>query len=487
MPDVPDERIRAVNDAPLRPERDLVLYWMIAARRATRSFALDRAAARAREFGRPLVILEALRVGYPHASDRLHRFVLDGMRENARAFARTPARYLPYVEAEPGAGKGLLSALAARACVVVTDDFPAFFLPRMVAAAGARLDVRLEAVDGTGLMPLSAAPKAYGRAVDFRRHLQRELPVHLAATPSARPLAGLPQAPDLPPALLRRWPAAGDAVLAGRTLGRLPLDHSVGVVETAGGAAAARAALGRFVRGPLSRYHEDARHPDADAVSGLSPYLHFGHLSPHEVLEAVADAEGWTPDALGEDARGAREGWWGMGAGAEAFLDQLVTWRELGHVACRLAGDCDRWEGIPEWARRTLALHAGDPRPQRYDADTLDAGATDDPLWNACQRQLAETGTIHGYLRMLWGKRVLTWTRHPEEAFAILVRLNDRYALDGRDPNSYSGISWCFGRYDRPWPEREIFGKVRTMTSESTRRKLRMARWWDRFGAPAEG
>ncbi len=191
-------RIRPVNDAPVRSGRAYVLYWMVAARRARANFALERAVELAIELGRPLIVFEPLRVGHPWASDRLHAFVLQGMADNARAFARTPARYFPYVEARPGEGRGLLEALAANAAVVVTDDAPVFFLPRMIAAAAGRLDVRLEAVDGNGLHPLRAVDRVFPTAFSFRAHLQKTLRRHLDDVPRPDPLAGvrLPSAPD---------------------------------------------------------------------------------------------------------------------------------------------------------------------------------------------------------------------------------------------------------------------------------------------------
>jgi deoxyribodipyrimidine photo-lyase len=236
------------------------------------------------------------------------------------------------------------------------------------------------------------------------------------------------------------------------------------------------------VGGALSRYAEQRNHPDADATSGLSPWLHFGHLSAHEVFARVTDAEGWTPDQLA-GAGGKRAGFWGLGAGAEAFLDQLVTWRELGYVEAARRDDHAAYDSVPAWARRTLARHAGDPREHVYDLEELEGARTGDPIWNAAQRQLVGEGRIQGYLRMLWGKRVIGWSRSAEEACAKLVALNDRWALDGRDPNSYSGILWCFGKYDRPWgPERPVFGTVRYMTSASAARKLRMKAWLARWG-----
>ena len=167
-----------------------------------------------------------------------------------------------------------------------------------------------------------------------------------------------------------------------------------------------------------------------------------------------------------------------MSAAAEGFLDQLVTWRELGYRSARYVPDNGSYSALPRWARATLAEHAGDPREFVYSQEQLDAAETHDEIWNAAQRQLRHDGVIHNYLRMLWGKKILEWTRSPEEAHDIMFELNDRYALDGRDPNSVSGIHWVLGRYDRAWgPERPIFGKVRYMSSDSTRRKLKMTEY----------
>ena len=484
---VPSLRIRTLNDAPFRPDRGYVLYWMIAARRTHWNFALDRAVELAKELDRPLVVLEALRCGHRWASDRIHRFVLDGMRENARAFEVAGVPYHPYVEPEAGAGRGLLSALAEGACAVVTDDFPGFFLPRMVASAGRRLPVRLEAVDSNGLLPLRATGRVFDRAVDFRRFLQRELPVHLVNRPRTHPLTTvLPRLECLPAEVLRCWPAASPELLAGRLpLSSFPIDHLVPPVPFEGGEKAAVAALGRFVKERLPLYAEGRNEPARDVASGLSPYLHFGHVSAHQVLDLLARAEGWSVDREFPKASGKREGWWGMSGNAEAFLDQLVTWRELGLNYAALRDDLTAYASLPAWARGTLAAHRGDPRAHLYTLDQLERAATHDEIWNAAQRQLRREGRIHGYLRMLWAKNVLQWSPSPEEAAATLVALNDRWAIDGRDPNSYSGIFWTFGRYDRPWPERPVLGTVRAMTSDSTRRKLDVGPYLARFSGQA--
>ncbi len=451
---------------------------MIANRRRNFNFALQHAAELAAALHRPLVIFEALRCGYRWASDRLHAFVLQGMADNAEAFAGAPVLYYPWVERDAAEGRGLLESLAAEACVVVTDDSPAFFLPRMLAAAAPRLPVPLLAVDSLGLLPLSATGAPFPTAHAFRRFLQRVLPAHLQAQPRPDPLAGLalPPPPILSADLLARWTPAPPEMLAIKpeALAGLPIDHAVRPAPTRGGARAAAAALARFVREKLPHYQEMRNRVEADVTSGLSPYLHFGHLSAHQVFLAVTEREGWRCETFEPPhARGDRAGWWGMSASAEAFLDQIVTWRELGHVFQLHRPDAEEWSSLPAWARATLQVHASDPREQRYSLDEFAAGGTHDPLWNAAQGQLRRAGTIHNYLRMLWGKKILEWTASPQEALEIMLEINNRFALDGRDPNSTSGITWCLGRFDRPWgPERAVFGTVRYMSSAQTARKM---------------
>jgi deoxyribodipyrimidine photo-lyase len=486
-------RIRRVNGAAERPGGDFVLYWMIAARRAAWNHALDHAVAAARRLGKPLVVLEALRAGYPWASARLHAFVLQGMADNARAFARhAGVVYHPYVEPEAGAGAGLVEALAARAALVVTDDYPTFFLPRMVAATAARLAVAVDAVDGNGLLPMRAASEAFPTAYAFRRFLQRTLSPHLADLPRADPLAGarLPGPADLPRGVASRWPAASAALLAAdaAALARLPIDHAVRPVATRGGHAAALTRWRAFLGNGLAAYAEHRSDPDRDASSGLSPYLHFGHIGVHQLLVGLADAAGWDPSRLGATRSGKREGFWNLGPAADAFLDELVTWRELGFNFCSQRADHDRYESLPAWAQKTLAEHSRDPRPVRYDRAAFEAARTHDPLWNAAQRQLLAEGRIHNYLRMLWGKKILEWSATPREALATMIELNNRWAVDGRDPNSVSGIFWVLGRYDRPWgPVRPIFGTIRYMSSDNTARKLEVRDYLARWGAGAAG
>ncbi len=495
---VPAERLTALNDAPADSSRDYVLYWCVMARRTRYNFALEYALACARTWGRPLVVVEALRAGYPWANDRLHRFALDGMADNAAAYADARVAHHPYVEPEPGAGRGLLETLAERACLVVTDEFPEFFLPRMVAAAGAKLGVRgvrLEMVDGNGLLPLRLGQKAWSAAPHFRRHLQRELPTQLGGAPTAEPLGDARGLPTLAGAALahldgvrRRWPGATPDLLdqgeRGRqALGSLPIDHGVPPVAFRGGARKGAVVLADFVDRKLASYAARRNEAEDPSNSGLSPYLHWGFVSAHEVFARVAAHEDWTLERLAPRATGKREGWWGMSPNGEAFMDEFVTWRELSYNTAFFLPEHDTYASLPEWARTTMEAHQGDPRAALFSRDALEAGASYDALWNATQGQLRTDGRIHNYLRILWGKKFLEWTRSGEEALACMLHINNRWALDGRNPNSTSGITWVLGRYDHAWQERPVIGKVRPMSSEATAKKVRVTEYVARYTA----
>jgi deoxyribodipyrimidine photo-lyase len=287
-------------------------------------------------------------------------------------------------------------------------------------------------------------------------------------------------------AIVRRWPQASSRLLADvpRGVRRLPIDHEVpAVTEFRGGFVEGRRALTSFVRRRLARYHDAHNHPDDRGTSRLSPYLHFGHLAAHEVFDAVMEQERWTARRLAERATGRRDGWWGVEPGAEAFLDQLVVWRELALNTCaQCPDDYDAFDSLPAWALKTLAEHETDSRAAVYTREEFEAAATHDPLWNAAQRELRERGWFHNYMRMLWGKKILEWSASPREALETMIHIMNRWSLDGRDPNSYAGYFWTLGRYDRPWPEREIYGKVRSMSSAQTKRKVRAAEYLNTFG-----
>ena len=285
----------------------------------------------------------------------------------------------------------------------------------MIAAAAGRLAVCLEAVDSNGVIPLADHGRAFTAARFYRAFMQRVLREHVVQVPEEAPLTRLkkgPQLSSLPRSVTRRWPAASARLLTAgvKALSALPIDHTIPPVAARGGHDAAARTLRRFVTAKLSGYDAHRNHPDDEATSRLSPYLHFGHVSAHEVFSAVMTHERWTTRRLGTKGAGRREGWWGVSAAAEAFLDQLVVWRELAFNGCEYVTDYASYDSLPEWARSTLAAHRDDPRPHTYTLERLEAARTDDPLWNAVQRQLVAEGWFHGYLRMLWGKKILEWS-----------------------------------------------------------------------------
>nr|WP_040764996.1 FAD-binding domain-containing protein [Rhodopirellula maiorica] len=464
---------------------------MIAFRRTQFNFALQHAVDRAKEFDKPLIVFEPLRTRYQWASDRLHRFVIEGMRDNAAALEKKTVTYYPYVEPKPGVGSPLLHRLAKKACTVVTDEYPCFFLPDMIKAVKDRIPARLELVDSNGVMPLRLPDRTFTVAHSYRRWMQKNILDVLLEMPKPDPLSRirLPQLDSLPALITRRWPPADiDTLLSSGGLDKIPIDHQVKPSPTvSGGAKAAQSRLTAFIKNDLSRYADDRNHPDENATTGLSPHLHFGHISAHEIVDRILDHEDWTPDQASEP-NGKNNGFWNTSESAEALLDQLITWREMSfNRTFREMETYDRFDTLPDWAIETLRKHEQDPRDEVYTLEQFEAAETADPLWNAAQRELVRTGVMHNYMRMLWGKKILHWTDTPQEALRIMIELNNKYGLDGRDPNSYSGIFWTLGRFDRAWgPERPIFGKVRYMTSDSTRRKLRLDRYLEQFGPDSE-
>lgn len=445
---VQPERVRRLNDAPA-VDGAYVLYWMQQSQRAETNHALEYAIRRANERGLPLVVGFGLTDAYPAANARHYRFLLEGLAATSRALER---RGIPLV-ARRGDPDGVALALARDAALVVCDRgylrHQVAWRERVAGEAGREVvEVESDVVVPVDLVSDHAEyaartirPKIHRLLDDFLVDL-RTTPLESRAAPR---LDGL----DL---------ADPDGILAG-----LDVDGDVPPVPDrfAGGTARARARLGRFLE-RLDRYAEDRSRPGGDGASRLSPWLHFGQISPLTVALAVREAaDGWT----GRGARAAR-------ASADAFLEELVVRRELAMNFVRFTPGYDTYGAAPGWARETLAAHAGDPREARYTRAEMEAGETHDPYWNAAMREMRATGWLHNHMRMYWGKRILAWTATPEYAYRVARDLNDRWFLDGRDPSSYANVGWLFGLHDRPWPERPVYGTVRTMTPSGLERKI---------------
>lgn len=469
---VPTTRIISLNNQTISNSGQYVLYWMNAFRRPEFNFALQRSVELANAHKLPLLVFEPLRIGYRWNSERFHQFILDGMRANQRAFAKCDVQYLPFIESRKGEGSGFVEKLSAKSAAVVTDDYPAFFLPALRRRFASSIPVKFEAVDSNGLFPMRLADKVFSRAHFFRIFLQRNLKEHLLEMPLKNPCSEIKSRTQVDLAWLpKKWRTNIDTESS--IVKQLDIDHEVKPLSVTGGYDSARKTLDDFLARKLGNYDERRNYPEDDASSRLSGYLHFGHLSAHEVFLSLAKAEDWNPAKIAKEPTKKSSGWWGMSSNSEAFLDQLVTWRELGFNMAWQDRAYDRFDSLPAWAQKTLNEHREDEREYCYSLEEFEYGETHNPLWNAAQTQLRREGVIHNYLRMLWGKKILHWSASPQEALRIMIELNNKYAIDGRDPNSYSGIFWILGRYDRAWgPERPIFGKIRYMAAENTVRKF---------------
>jgi deoxyribodipyrimidine photo-lyase len=322
------------------------------------------------------------------------------------------------------------------------------------------LAVSFWTVDSDVIVPSRLLGKEHYAARTIRPKIDNELPRFLTRVPDVR--------------VKMRWQAANRLQSLNpetKWLDELPMDRTVGSANSfAGGSAAARSILERFLTDRLNGYSKNRNHPEVDGTSQLSPYLHFGHIGPHTVAVAVQQA-----DAPAEDRK--------------AFLEEFIVRRELAVNFVRYNSKYDCYDSSEPWADQTLRIHAKDSRQYVYAEKQLENAETHDPLWNAAQKQMALTGWMHGYLRMYWAKKILEWRPSPVEAHEIAVRLNDRYELDGRDPNGYAGIAWAIvGKHDRAWgPERPVYGKIRYMSYASTSRKFNSNAYIQRIAALERG
>lgn len=477
MKNINSKRVFSRNQYDPNLDGSYVLYWMHSNRRLYNNFALEYAVAWANKLNKPLLILEGLNVDYPWASDRFHSFMIDGMQDKAIDCAKRGVTYYSYLEPEAGAGRGLIEHLAKSACLIVSDEYPVFIMRTFNEKLAAKVSIPYITVDSNGIIPLGSTDKAPYAAYLFRKIVQKNFVQAWSVPPIVDPLADLQHKKvNLPIGTLEKWPQMMVAEKWHRTaLSTFNINHEVGILPIEGSRKAGLSTLDRFIDQGLSRYGSERNDPDADAVSHMSPYLHFGTIAEHEIVARILDnqPQGWDLTDL-VDVKGASSGFFGGHSYIEKFLDEVITWRGVGFHFAHHTPNYDHFESLPDWAQKTLNEHTTDERQYLYSLEQLDAAETHDDVWNAAQRELKRDGIIHNYLRMLWGKKVLEWTPNPETALAYLIELNNKYAIDGRDPNSYSGIFWCFGRFDRPWFERPIFGSIRYMTSESARNKIKM-------------
>jgi deoxyribodipyrimidine photo-lyase len=432
------------------------VYWLQRAQRALDNPALEVAIACGNALGLPVVAYFSVIPNYPNANLRHYHFLQQGLPDVAEGMAE---RGVGFVVRRPTDGDTLEKFLdEVSAAMVVGDENVCREPERWRAALAKKLRIPFFTVDADVVVPSAVFGKSFVLLHHLRPRLHKELPAYLVPVKKID--------------VMHVWkkPVRSYDLGLDITLGFDKLDRSVGPVDTfVGGTKAALKRLKEFTETQLADYDEKRNHPEVKGTSQMSAYLHYGHISPITIALAVRDAE-----ARGKTTK----------AIADKYLDELIGWRELSVLFCKYNPNYDNWECAEPWAHKTLLAHAGDARPWTYTLAQLEKAETHDELWNASQRQMVREGWMHNYVRMYWAKKILEWSPDPGTAFAWAVELNDRYELDGRDPNGYAGIAWAMvGKHDRPWFDRPVFGLIRYMSGESTGKKFDSRRYMEMYGA----
>jgi deoxyribodipyrimidine photo-lyase len=417
-------------------------------KRTSYNHALTFAIRKANEMKLPLVVYEGLKYYYPWASDRIHTFILEGVEEKRREFAKLGIRYIFYLQKNADSPKQTVARLTKDAACIVTDDYPCFIIPEHNRRLAEQAGVPVFAVDSNGVIPLAKFENEEYAAYTIRPKIKRILSEYLTPFKEEQvEIDGTALKVDCPETVV-------DASNIEQLVAECDIDHSVKPSPVYhGGTTSGRERLKLFVSDILQDYAKARNKPEIDGSSRLSAYLHFGSLSPIEIALAVRKAD--TPQVS-----------------IDAYLEELIVRRELSFNFTLRNPNYDSLASLPAWVQKTMREHIDDERQVTYTHEELESGETHDDLWNAAQREMVATGEMHNYVRMLWGKNVIAWSPTYEIAFETLVHLNNKYCLDGRDPNSYAGILWCFGKLDRPWMVRPVFGMIRYMTSGSTGKKF---------------
>ncbi len=440
-----------LNDAAERASGAYVLYWMQSTHRFEENWALRHATLVADRAGKPLLVYQGLDPTYEHANDRIHTFILENARELAARAGSLGLTYAFTLRRRRNDNRRVVDHIASRAVTVITDAFPTAGIAERTRRFAERAGVRVEAVDSHGVLPASSFEKEEWAARTIRPKILRvrdhALEPVLDRAPKKKVSAALLASLELDTLDFKRIDIAAEVA-------KCEIDHTVPPVrETPSGRTAALARLATFCDSALPHYDERRSDPtDTLGSSRLSAYLHFGQVSAAEVARTAL-------------ATGHKEA-------VEKFLDELLTWRELSLNMCHKNPRFGTVHALPPWIHETMRKHVGDKREAIYTLEQLENAETHEPLWNAAQRELVATGSIHNVMRMYWGKSVLTWTAKYSEAMAHLVYLNNKWALDGRDPSSYGGIQWCFGKFDRPWGERAVWGTIRSMSLQRAYKKF---------------
>jgi deoxyribodipyrimidine photo-lyase len=432
------ERIKSLNQKSIR-KGAYVLYWMQASQRAEYNHALEYAISKANELRQAVIVFFGITDTFPEANERHYAFMVEGLREVKQSLEKRGIQMvILHKSPEVGAVQ-----LAKKASLAVVDRGYLKIQKQWRNDAATQMDCPLIQVESDVIVPVEeVSPKEEYAAATIRSKIHKKLRHFLIPLKQSDPTADS-SSMDFD---------FFDIDDVGKAISKLHLDQNVQRVSSfQGGTKEARKHLEVFLEGKLDQFPKLRNDPTLDYLSQMSPYLHFGQISPLLIALKVKGTKS---------------------PGVEAFLEELIIRRELSMNFVFYNEKYDSYEAIPEWAKKSLRSHQKDERQYLYHVEELEQAKTHDPYWNAAQKEMVVKGKMHGYMRMYWGKKILEWSKTPEEAFRTALYLNNKYELDGRDPNGFTGVAWCFGKHDRPWGERPIFGNVRYMNDKGLKRKF---------------
>jgi deoxyribodipyrimidine photo-lyase len=435
---IQQERIKQLNDHRADGGK-YVLYWMQAAQRAEYNHALEYAVRTANKLKKPVLVFFGITESWPEANLRHYYFMLEGLQEVQKALK---AKGIQVVIRRDFPDTGV-AKLAKDAVLAVVDAGQLRIQKKWRAIAAAKINCPLYEVETNLIVPVQeASTKENFSAGTFRPRITKKLDYYLVPLKHSNPKL------DSLGMKLQTF----DIDDIDKALSKLDIDRSVAKVDSFhSGTKQAKRRLSNFLKNKLDDFADLRNDPTADYVSNMSPYLHFGQISPlYIALEVLKTAS----------------------AGKDAYLEELIVRRELSHNFVFYNDHYDTFECLEPWAKKTLNLHRSDKREYVYTFEQFEKAQTHDPYWNAAQKEMVITGKMHGYMRMYWGKKILEWSRNQEAGFEIALHLNNKYELDGRGPNAFAGVAWCFGKHDRAWGERTIFGKIRYMNAAGLKRKF---------------
>jgi deoxyribodipyrimidine photo-lyase len=451
---IQEERIQNLSQKPFQKGR-YVLYWVQAAPRVACNHAYQYAVREANRLSLPLLACFDLLPGFPEARRPQYRFMIEGLLALSRSLEEQGVQFI----IQTGSPGTVPLALGDDAALVVTDRGDLRFQDLWREQVAAGLECPLIQVETNVVVPVAtASPKEEWSAATFRKKITPWIGQFLVSLEQKRP---------------DRSSLGIDADSAGEATAESLLSVVVGAtpgesgslqpdpLPWSGGEKAAMDRLTWFIRRDLDRYPADRNDPNAGALSCMSPYLHFGQISPLLIAQHILASK--SPSA-------------------GTYLEELIVRRELSINFVHYNPNYDDYSGLPDWAKKTLTRHSADRREYSYRFHEFESARTHDRYWNAAQREMVLTGKMHGYMRMYWGKKILEWSETPKEAYQTALALNNRYELDGRDPNGYAGVAWCFGKHDRAWQERPVFGKIRYMNAAGLKRKFDVDRYANRIG-----